>query len=83
LTQRREISRICALFKAYTGERAWKAIDKQETDIGEYSFVNRTIQFWNQLPADVLGKLSCKLSNFRKRARKVINKAKLIGVSSK
>jgi hypothetical protein len=26
LTQRREISRICALFKAYTGERAWKAI---------------------------------------------------------
>jgi hypothetical protein len=26
LTQRREIARICALFKAYTGERAWKAI---------------------------------------------------------
>jgi hypothetical protein len=26
LTQRRKIARICALFKAYTGERAWKAI---------------------------------------------------------
>jgi hypothetical protein len=44
-----------------------------------YSFVNRTIQVWNQLPADVLGTLSCKPSNFRKRVRKVINKAKLKG----
>jgi hypothetical protein len=26
LTQRRKISRICALCKAYMGERAWKAI---------------------------------------------------------
>jgi hypothetical protein len=26
LAQRREIARICALCKAYTGERAWKAI---------------------------------------------------------
>ena len=26
LTQRRKIFRICALFKAYSGERAWKAI---------------------------------------------------------
>jgi hypothetical protein len=25
---------------------------KQRTDIGKYSFVNRTTQFWNQLPAD-------------------------------
>jgi hypothetical protein len=64
----------CALLKAHTGERAWKArgdrferpcylssIDhdrkirsgKQKTDIVKYSFVNRTIQVWNQLPADV------------------------------
>jgi hypothetical protein len=35
------------------------------------------IQVWNQLPADVLGTLSCKPSNFRKRIRKVITKAKL------
>jgi hypothetical protein len=26
LTERRKIARICALFKAYTGERAWKVI---------------------------------------------------------
>ena len=62
--QRRLIARICALFKAYTGGRAWKAIGdrllkpcylsrdvlnrkirtgKQRTDVGKYSFVNRTI----------------------------------------
>jgi hypothetical protein len=97
LTQRRKVSRICALFKAYTGERAWKAIGdrlekpcylsrvdhnrkirsrKQKTDIGKYSFVNGTIQLWNQLPEDLLGTLSCKPSNFRKRVRKVINKAR-------
>jgi hypothetical protein len=82
---------LCALFKGYTGERAWKAIGdrlekscylsrvdhnrkirsrKQKTDVGKYSFVNRTIQLWNQLPEDVLGTLSCKPSNFRKRFRK-------------
>jgi hypothetical protein len=44
--------------------------------IGKYSFVNGTIQPWNHLPADVLGTLSCKSSNFRKRVRKVMNKAK-------
>jgi hypothetical protein len=44
--------------------------------IGKYSFVNRTIQLWNELPADALGTLSCKSSNFRKRDRKVINKVK-------
>jgi hypothetical protein len=26
LAQRRKIARLCVLFKAYTGERAWKAI---------------------------------------------------------
>ena len=49
---------------------------KQRTDIGKYSFVNRTLQIWNQLPADALGTLSCKPSNFRKRIRKVINDVK-------
>jgi hypothetical protein len=98
LTERRKIARLCALFKAYTGERAWKAMGdrlqspcylsrvdhdrkirsrKEKTDIGKYSFVNRTIQLWNQLPADTLGTLSYKSRNFRKMVRKVINKAKL------
>jgi hypothetical protein len=75
LASRRKLSHICALFKVYSGEWAWKAIGdrlqrplylsrvdhewkirsrRQRTDIGKYSFVNRTIQHWNQLPADVL-----------------------------
>jgi len=74
LAQPRTIARlrVCALFKVYSGEWAWKAIRdrlrrpyylrgvdhvrkirdrKQRTDIGKYSFVNRTIKYWNQLTA--------------------------------
>jgi hypothetical protein len=40
------------------------------------SFANRTIELWNQVPADALETLSCKSSNFRKKVRKAINKAK-------
>jgi hypothetical protein len=47
---------------------------------GKYSFVNRTIQLWNQLPADALGTLSCRPSNFRKRVRKMISEVKCNGV---
>jgi len=92
-----KISHICALFKAYSGERAWKAIGdrlqwpnylsrvdherkirnrRQRADIGIYSFVNRTIRFWNRLPAEILGTLPCKSSALRKRVRKVINVVK-------
>ena len=86
----RKLSRICALFKAYSGERAWKPVGdrlqrphylsrvdherkirRQRTDIGKYSFVNRTIQLWNQLPAEVLGILPCKPVTFKKRVSKV------------
>ena len=42
------------------------------TDIGKYSFVNRTIQDWNQLPAEVLRTLPCKLNTLKKRVRKAI-----------
>ena len=96
LSQRRKISRIhvCALFKAYSGERAWKAISdtlqwadylsrvdherkirkkRQRTDIGKYSFVNRTVRLWNRLPAEILGTLPCKPNAFRERVRRVIN----------
>ena len=93
LVSRRQLSRICALFKTYCGERAWKPIGdrlerphylsrvdherkirsrRQRTDIGKYSFVNRTIQHWIQLPAEVLGILPCKSITFKKRVRKVI-----------
>ena len=93
LASRRKLSRICALFRAYSGERAWKPIGdrlqrphylsrvdherkirsrRQRTDIGKYSLVNRTIQHWNQLPAEVLGILPCKPITFKKTVRKVI-----------
>jgi hypothetical protein len=49
---------------------------KRKRDIGKYSFVNRTIQLWIQLPAVALGTLSCKPKNFRKRVMKLINKAR-------
>jgi hypothetical protein len=86
-------ARLCALFKAYTGERVWKAISnklrrpyylskvdhvrknrdrKQRNDIVKYSFVNRTIRNWNQLPAEALGTFPCKTKIFRKRVRKAI-----------
>jgi len=76
LAQCRTIAGLCAFRKAYSGERAWKAIRdrlrrsyylgrvdyvrkirdrKQSTDIGKYSFVNRTIKNLNQLPAEALG----------------------------
>jgi hypothetical protein len=97
LSERRKISRICALFKAYFGERAWKAISdrlqgpnylsrvdhiqkirkrRQRTGIGKYSFVKRTIRFWNRLPVKILGTLPCKPNIFRKRVKKVINVVK-------
>jgi hypothetical protein len=92
LAQRRKIARMCALFKAHTGERTWKAIGdrlqapsylsrvdhywkirarKQRTDVGKYSFVNRAITDWNQLPEGVLGTSLGKPHIFRKRVRKV------------
>jgi hypothetical protein len=97
LAHRKTGARICALFKAYTGERALKSIGdrlqkpcylsrvnhdgkirtrKQRIRIGKYSFVSRTILLWNEQPADALGTVSCKPSNFRKRVRKVINEVK-------
>jgi hypothetical protein len=49
---------------------------KQKTDIEKYSFINRTIQLWYQLPGDALGILSCKPSNFSERVRKLISEVK-------
>ena len=44
----------------------------QRTDIGKYSFVNRTIKLWNQLPAEALATFHCTSHIFRKRVRKAI-----------
>jgi len=83
---------MCALYKAYTAERAWKVIGdrsqvpsyltrvdhywkirarKQRTDIGKYSFVNRSITDWNKLPEGVLGTSHGKTLIFKTRVRKV------------
>jgi hypothetical protein len=45
--------------------------NKQRTDIGNYSFVNRTTKNWNQLPAEALGTFSCKPKIFRKRGKQL------------
>jgi hypothetical protein len=45
---------------------------KQRTGIRKYSFVNKTIKFWNQLPAELLGTCPCKPKIFRIRVRKAI-----------
>jgi hypothetical protein len=78
--------------KAYTGERAWKAIGnrlqapsylsrvhhywkirarKRRTDIGKYSFVNRTIIDWNKLPEGEIGTSQGKTRICKTRVRKV------------
>ena len=45
---------------------------KQRTDVGKYSFVNRTIKSWNHLPAGLLASFPCKLNTFRKRVKNVV-----------
>jgi hypothetical protein len=45
---------------------------KQRTDIGKYSFVNRTIKSWNQLDASLLASIPSKLDTFRKRVKNVV-----------
>jgi hypothetical protein len=40
------------------------------TDVGKFSFVNRTIADWNQLPEGVIGTSPVKMRIFRKRVRK-------------
>ena len=47
-------------------------IRKQRTDVGKYSFVNRTIKSWNQLLASLLASFPCNLTTFRKRVKKVV-----------
>ena len=83
--QPRKLARMCALYKAYTSERAWKApsylirVDhhwkirgrKQRTDIGKYSFVNRYITDWNLLTEGAIGTSHGKTRIFKTRARKV------------
>jgi hypothetical protein len=45
---------------------------KQIKDIEKYSFVNRTIKNWNQLPVEVLGTFPYKPRIFRNRDGKAV-----------
>jgi len=45
---------------------------KQRTDIGKYSFVNRTLKKLEPIPAEALGTFSCEPKIFKKRIREVI-----------
>jgi len=57
---------------------------KQRTDVGKYSFVNRIIKSWNQLPTRLLASIPCKLNTFRKRVKNVVTiKGNEVGIECK
>ena len=45
---------------------------KERTGVGKYSFINRAIESWNQLPAGLLASLVCETCSFRKRFENVV-----------
>jgi len=45
---------------------------KQRTYISKYSFANRTIKLWNQLPAEAIAAFPCKSYTFREKITRVI-----------
>jgi hypothetical protein len=47
LASRRKLSRICALFKAYSGERAWKAIGHRIQQPHDLSRVDHDWKIWS------------------------------------
>jgi hypothetical protein len=47
---------------------------KQRTDVGKFSFLNRTIADWNQLLEEVIGFSRVKVHISSKRVRNVITK---------
>jgi hypothetical protein len=47
-------------------------LGKKRTDVGKYSFVNRTFGSKNQLLAGLLEPFPCKLNTFRKRVKNVV-----------
>jgi len=52
--------------------------------IKRYSFVNRTIKSWNQLPAGLLASFPCKINTFRKKVKNVVtNKEIQVGIECK
>jgi hypothetical protein len=48
---------------------------ENRTDVGNFSFVNRTITDWNQLSEGEIGALTGNTHSFRNSVRKVITSA--------
>ena len=65
------LQRPCDLSRVDQGWKIWDR--KQITDNGKYSFVNRNIENWNQLPAEALG-ISLVSLTFLETVRKEIIK---------
>lgn len=93
LETRRTKARLCALYKSYVGQPAWKEIQirlekpnyfgrsdhthkirarKQNSDLGKFSFCNRTIRDWNSLPAAVFKAFPLSVRSFRNKLEKYI-----------
>jgi hypothetical protein len=54
------------------------------TDVGKYSFINRTIKSWNQLPAGLLASFCCKINTLRKTVKNVVtSKGIVVGIDCK
>jgi hypothetical protein len=47
---------------------------KQRSDVGKFSFVNRTTADWNQIPEDIFGFPPAKAHAFLKRVRKAVDR---------
>ena len=72
----------CYLNRDYHNYRMWTR--KQRTDVGKYSFINRTINSWNQLLAGLLASFPCKLNTFRKWVKNVVtSKGLQVGIDCK
>jgi len=57
---------------------------KQRAYVGKYSYVNRTIESWKQLPAGLLASFPYKLNTFRKRVKNVVtSKGIQVGIECK
>jgi hypothetical protein len=47
---------------------------KQRSDVGKFSFVNRTIADWNKLPEEIFGFPPAKVHAFSKRVKKAVER---------
>ena len=60
---------LCYLSRDDHNRKIWTR--EQRINFGKYSFVNRTIKSWNQLPAGLLASFPCKLNTFGKSVKNV------------